>query len=90
VDVVDYEWTVTVKGNFPAIKEEGKVADFSGGNFEETFHINSPKRYYAVSEALELFIEKNKLPFRVYQLLNKYKDFVEISAKCSEDGRVRI
>ena len=82
---MEYKWTIVIRANFPKFGH----TDWAGGIFEGTYEIVASRRYFAIRDALNQFILDNHLPFRVYQILDKYRDFTEISAKCSEDGRVK-
>jgi hypothetical protein len=84
--VTEFEWTVGIRANLPKIQSLG----FKGGTFEGEYVLQSAKRYFAIRDALEKLISENNLPFRPYELQNTYRHLVEISAKCSEDGRVAV
>jgi len=77
-------WEVDVRISYGSTKCEG------------LYRIQTIKRYSAIREALERIIKENNLkdstsgyPLRPYQLLGPYRNFCEVSAKCSEDARVK-
>jgi hypothetical protein len=77
-------WTVRIKFTY------------KGEPIEATYTEDTVKRSLAVHDALDKFISENKLTdpatkrlFRPYHLQNKLRNICEISAKCSEDGRIR-
>ena len=86
MDTVGTEWTVEIRANFPKIKT--KIIDFGGGIFNAEYKINSTKRYDAVRDCLKTFIHENNLPFRPYELMIKYRNYVDIRCKCSVDDRI--
>ncbi len=75
-----FTWTVTIKTNFPR-------DIYDSVPMQAEYVVEADKPYTARRDCLERFITENKLPFRPYELLTKYRHFVEMSVRCSVDGR---
>ena len=77
-------WTIYVKFTYKGKPVEG------------TYVEKDSTRSVALYNSLDKFIHENKLVnpstnrlFRPYHLQNKLRNICEISAKCSEDARIR-